>query len=287
MTFNPNVQLNPGQLQDRRGSRMGGGTMVAGGGGIGILFLIVSILLGADPFAGEMPISVQQPGITTYNGQSIADCQTGADANRREDCRMVGFVNSIQDYWSREFSGRGMQYREAETVLFTGAVQGQCGYATDAQGPFYCPLDQKVYLDISFFQELEQRFGASGGPFAQGYVVAHEYGHHIQNLAGLLGNSQRTGPESQAVGTELQADCFAGVWTHHATSTGYLQRVSEADIREALDAAGEVGDDRIQQRTQGRVTPESWTHGSAQQRQQWFTTGYRSGDLDSCDTRSR
>jgi len=280
MTFRGGARLDPSQVEDQRGGGGGGGLggpIVVGGGGIGIVILIIALLLGVNPLSDY---SGTNPSID--GAPSIQDCQTGADANKRDDCRIVGFVDSIQKYWSDEFTRRGDTYLPAKTVLYTGATQGACGLAQTAMGPFYCPDDEKVYLDISFFQELTQRFGAKGGPFAQAYVVAHEYGHHVQNQLGLLSSSQSGNAASVRV--ELQADCLSGVWARHAADTGYLEAPTDAEIAQALDAAAAVGDDRIQQETQGRVQPEKWTHGSAAQRQQWYKTGYQTGDLDRCDT---
>jgi len=281
MTFRGGARLDPSQVEDQRGSGGGGGLggpVIVGGGGIGLVILIIALLLGVNPlsdYGGTNPSIDGAP--------SVQDCQTGADANKRDDCRIVGFVDSIQKYWTDEFARRGDTYLLAKTVLYTGETQGACGFAQAAMGPFYCPEDEKVYLDISFFQELTQRFGAKGGPFAEGYVVAHEYGHHVQQLLGLL-SAGEGGSNAASVRVELQADCLAGVWARHAADTGFLEAPTDAEIAQALDAAASVGDDRIQQETQGRVQPEKWTHGSAAMRQQWFKTGYQTGDLDRCDT---
>jgi predicted metalloprotease len=301
MTFNPNARLDPSQVEDRRsaGGRFGragglGTPLVVGGGGGGIL--IVLLVLAVNILGGgNIPIPTTDTaagGAREYQDIEVAGstvdqtCRTGADANARTDCRIVGVVNSVQQFWSTELPRQGRTYQATDTVLFSGATQGGCGFAQAAQGPFYCPLDQQVYLDLSFFDDLRTRFGARGGPFAQAYVVAHEYAHHVQHQLGLLdeGRSNATGPQSGAVRTELQADCMAGMWAHHAVQTGYISRLTQEDIAEGLDAAAAVGDDRIQRQTQGRVNPEAWTHGSSEQRQRWFSLGYQRGDLSTCDT---
>jgi uncharacterized protein len=285
MSFNNKSRLDPTQVEDRRG-RGTGRTIALGGGGLTLAIVVVAMLFGVD--LTSLVDTGQAPAYTeSVDGSNDlqAECQTGADANTREDCRIVGFVNSIQAFWTDEFAQRGSQYTQADTVLFTGSTEAACGYASAAMGPFYCPSDQKVYLDLDFFNELETRFGAQGGPFAEAYVLAHEYGHHVQNLLGLLsGSSNATGPESEAVETELQADCLAGVWAFHATETGYLTQVTDQDIVQALDAAASVGDDRIQRETQGYVSPESWTHGSSEQRQLALKDGLQSGDTATCDS---
>ena len=287
MSFNNKSRLDPSQVEDRRGR--GAGTVIAlGGGGLGLIITIVAMLLGVNLTDLTNGNSGQAPASNPNTG-GINDlqtqCQTGADANTREDCRIVGFVNSIQTFWADEFTRQNSQYTPANTILFSGSTEGACGSASSAMGPFYCPNDQKVYLDLDFFNELQTRFGAQGGAFAEAYVLAHEYGHHVQNLlGGLSNNSNATGPQSESVQTELQADCLAGVWAFHATDTGYLTQVTDQDIAQSLDAAAAVGDDRIQRETQGYVSPETWTHGSSKQRQLALKDGLQSGDMATCDS---
>jgi predicted metalloprotease len=276
------VQLDPTQVTDVRGRSMGrGGGLAVGGGGIGLVIALIYILLGGNP--GDLISSSggSGPDVNGPNSSALAECKTGTQANEREDCQIVGAVNSVQAYWQGVVQG----YRPAETILFTGSTSTGCGDATTEVGPFYCPVDTNVYLDLGFFQQLHDQLGANAGPFARDYVIAHEYGHHVQDLVGdLQSGGNDTGATGRSVRTELQADCYAGVWGNHATSTGFLQPLTKAQIADALDAAAAVGDDRIQSETQGQVDPETWTHGSAEQRQRWFQRGFDSGDPGSCDT---
>ena len=291
MSFEPGAKLDPSQVEDVRGSRIGGRGLAVGGGGIGLIITLAWILLGGNPStAGTLGSLVDQTiggaGAVGPASSALAEeCRTGADANTRDDCRIVGYINSIQAYWSSAMAASGERYVVAKTRFFTDQIGTGCGTATSADGPFYCPNDGYVYIDLGFFDDLRTRFGATGGPTAQAYVLAHEYGHHVQDLLGTLSSSSSSaGATGQSVRIELQADCYAGVWANHAASTGFLEPLTEANIADALNAAAAVGDDRIQQETQGRVTPETWTHGSSAQRQDWFTTGYQTGAPDRCDT---
>ena len=297
MSFNDNVQIDTSGVSGGGGGRRGpGGGMVVGGTG-GVILLILSLLFGGDVFGG----GTTSPGAQSYPQQpqqrpdsvdQFASCRTGADANRSVECRVIATQNSVQAFWAKELPRFGVNYSKAPLVLYQGSTPSACGTASNAVGPFYCPTDSSVYLDASFFNELTSRFGADDGALAQEYVVAHEYGHHVQDLLGLLQRAQQDpqGAESGSVRTELMADCLAGVWAHHASTTKdangtpYLEPLTRRDVQSALSAASAVGDDRIQQSAQGRVTPETWTHGSSAERQTWFLTGYRTGDLRQCDT---
>lgn len=283
-----NVQDRRGQRGGYRGgfggSRGGGSPMVVGGGGLGmVVFAIVITLLGGDPtilLDAAAPTS-QSPSGAPYQASS---------AEENEQADFVSFVlASTEDTWNnifpREFGG---SYREPQLVLFTGVVQSACGTAQSAVGPFYCPADQQVYIDLGFYQDLKYKLGAPGD-FAQAYVIAHEVGHHVQNLLGI--SSQVRAAQSRlrkveanklSVAQELQADCFAGIWAYDANRQGDL--LEQGDIEEAMNAASKIGDDNLQKQQRGYVNPDSFTHGSAAQRMEWFQRGLTTGDVDSCDT---
>ncbi len=307
MEFDDEARLDTGQVQDRRGRRSGGGLgggrgggipfptgkagLGAGGGLVGLVVVVLFALLsggggGGGDLSGMFSGEGQQydAGQEEWSQDLAQECRTGADANEREDCRIVGVVNSVQSYWRDAFAESGLRYEQADTQLFTGSTVSGCGPASSATGPFYCPADSTVYMDLSFFDVLTQPpFDAEGGPFAQAYVVAHEYGHHVQNLLGQRGGNT-PGADSGSVRLELQADCYAGVWASNAVATGFITELTDDDIRIGLDAAAAVGDDRIQEGTRGRADPESFTHGTSAQRQKWFDTGFRTGDPSRCDT---
>jgi uncharacterized protein len=265
--------------------------MAVGGGGIGAVALVVYVLYtlvaGTSGGLGQLePLDGTQVGRGDTPSTISSDCQTGEDANRRDDCRIVGVVNSVQKFWNGVFTSSNRKYAFVDTVFFTDSIQTGCGYASSAVGPFYCPVDHLVYIDLGFFDDVKSQLGVEVTPFVEAYVLAHEYGHHVQDQLGVLdgirGDTQ--GPESKGVRSELQADCYAGVWAKHATDTGFLAAVTAADIRDGLDAAAAVGDDRIQREFQGRVDRETWTHGSSSERQHWFTVGYSTGEPGRCDT---
>jgi uncharacterized protein len=272
MRIRRRARLDPTQVTDRRG--VGGAPVALGGGVVGLIVVVLLVLLNGGVGGSD----AGAPASTS----DLSACRTGADARQNPDCAVVAYVNSIQAYWSQTLPG----YTEARTVLFSGRTPTACGTATSSIGPFYCPADGHVYIDLGFFHELTDRYGASGGPLAQAYVLAHEYGHHVQDLEGTIdrGGVNSQGPGSASVRLELQADCYAGVWAANAVQTGFITRITDQDVADALSAAAAVGDDRLQQEFQGQVNPETWTHGSSAERQQWFTTGYTSGDPDACDT---
>lgn len=287
MTFNEGMQIDTSTTSSSGG---GGGRGIAIGGGVGgLLVVVLALFFGIDPGSvvpqeqGQSAQGVETPGF------DLSQCRTGADANAIVQCRVVATGNSVDGVWSQLMP----DYTRPKVDIFTNQVRTGCGPATSDVGPFYCPVDRTAYFDTGFFDVLRDQFGASGGPFAQEYVVAHEFGHHVQDLQGVLGRAQQDpeGAQGGGVRTELQADCYAGIWAHYAAttkqeSTGvpFLNPLSDKDIADALSAASAVGDDRIQEAATGRVNPESWTHGSSEQRQKWFTVGYQTGDPAKCDT---
>lgn len=271
-------------INDRRGIKFSG---KAKGGGIGILVVaFIAIYFGIDPSF----ILQQQEVLSSGSSQENSVYTPTKSENEQADFISVVLANT-EDTWGEIFKGYGETYQQPELVLFTGAVESACGYAQAATGPFYCPADQQVYIDLSFFQDLKNTLDAPGD-FAQAYVVAHEIGHHIQKLTGVSEQVHakrktlsKTAYNKLSVSLELQADCFAGVWAHHADK---MQNILEpGDTKEALHAAAMIGDDRLQEQARGYVVPDSFTHGSSAQRVKWFQQGFNSGDLHTCDTFSR
>lgn len=295
MSFNDGANLDTSQVTGG-GSR--GGLAIGGGIG-GLVIVLIGAFLGVDLSSvtggSSSPFDTSQVGTAGDESTTSFDqCQTGTDANRDTTCRIIGTVNSVQDYWNDALPADvSRQYRAAQTVIYSGATQSPCGTASNQTGPFYCPSDERIYIDASFFDQLTSTFGADGGSLAQMYVVAHEYGHHVENILGYLekGQDGTKGPRSGGVRIELMADCMAGVWANHASTTedadgtSLLKPLTQRDIDSALSAAAAVGDDHIQEELGGgNVNQDTWTHGSSESRQKWFLAGYEAGTINACDT---
>jgi predicted metalloprotease len=311
MQFNDDAQLDTSQVTDARGGGgfggggFGRGGLAAGGGGLGLVGLIVVVLFnvlggggGSGSSTGGLSGGLSSLGQgsnpnSVSNSDLAGECRTGADANQRSDCAIVADIDSIQAFWTTELPREGTRYTKVPTVFFTGQVNTGCGAADSGVGPFYCPADKRVYIDLSFFDQLKTQFGATGGTFVNAYVLAHEYGHHVQDLLGIESKVKQgaTGAASDSVRLELQADCLAGVWANHATTVPaangrpFIENLTQSDISAALDTAGRIGDDWIQSHLgSGGVDKSKFTHGSSAQRQKWFDTGYKGGDPGGCDT---
>lgn len=294
MTFNKGADISGNRVRRSGGAARTGGIAIGGLGGVGlVVYLLVVLLGGGSGYDVSGLTGTSQAEYQPAQGEPLGECLTGADANERVECRMQATALSLDDYWDEALPQQaGTAYALPGFELFTGSVSTACGQASAAVGPFYCPPDQSVYLDTAFFSELSGRYGASGGPLAELYVVGHEFGHHIQNQLGTMAAAERTGtgPTSDQVRLELQADCYAGMWvagasrTTDANGVAFLVEPTRAEVADALSAAAAVGDDHIQETFSGQVTPHTWTHGSSEQRQRWFLTGMREGTLAACDT---
>jgi hypothetical protein len=266
-------------VEDRRG--MSGGRIAAGGGIIGIIAIVITLLTGHDPT--QLLNALQQ----NQGSQATASAPDPAQDEMAKFIKVALADN--EDVWKKIFSDNNMTYQDPKLVLFSGATESGCGDATSSTGPFYCPADQKVYIDLSFMNELKERFGAKGGDFALAYVLSHEVGHHVQNLMGVSSKVNKIQQQSSekegnkfSVALELQADFYAGVWAHFDDKMNHV--LEDGDIEQALDAASAVGDDAIQKKTQGQVVPDAFTHGTSQQRMYWFKRGFDSGDLSKGNT---
>jgi len=302
MRFNPRARIDQSQIESRGGGGgLGGGLggsgmrlpIPSGGGGrIGVGTIVVILLYVVfQSIAGNN--LVPGTGSDSTGAVDTTQCRNGADANRSMTCAIGLLTNSVQDYWAQAYEQQaGRPYQDIRTVEYSGQTSSGCGAAAAAMGPFYCPNDQLVYIDTSFMHDMLQgQLGAKGGPFALGYVIAHEYGHHIEDQLGILRRMRtQQGPKSDSVKAELMADCLAGMWARSAQQTRdaggqpIIEDLTQDDIARAIDAAQAVGDDRIQKESSGRVNPEAWTHGSSQQRVHWFNVGLKEGSLDACNT---
>jgi predicted metalloprotease len=286
------------QVEDRRGAGGGGGLGGLGtgglgsggipipvGGGIGGIVLVIIIIVVLNLVGGG---GAPSGGLTGAPGGAIASL----DPKDNEGQFVNAVTVDVQTFWGEEFSAAGKSYPQTVTVLFTDQTQSGCGTASSATGPFYCPVDEKVYLDTGFFDELSNRFGAPGA-FAQAYVIAHEFGHHVQDALGTMdqvASQQQSDPSSAnplSIRLELQADCYAGVWAHSVWTSpdqANVESITDQDVLDAVNAAKAVGDDRIQEQATGTIDKETWTHGSAEQRSKWFNSGFKGGTIDNCDT---
>jgi uncharacterized protein len=297
MELNENARIDTSQIDDQRSSGGGGGGLgglpIGGGGITGIVVTLLLALVGG--YFGINQIGGDS-GSQTGDDTSLSQECSQADRLKELDCRNVLYVNSIQDYWTEALPQHfGEQYKPAKTVFFSNAVRTACGSADSGVGPFYCPADDRVYIDLTFYRLLADQLGAPG-EFAQPYVLAHEYGHHVQDLLGTeaeMRRQQKRDPSDAnalSVKLELQADCYAGVWAKNATGTDdgsgqkIFKSITQEDIQQGLDTAAKIGDDTLQQRSGGTVNPKEFTHGTSAQRQEWFQTGYDSGNPTNCDT---
>lgn len=287
MTFNQGGSFEGGRVSSRRG----GGAAAAGGGVglVGIVGFLIYQFTGVD----VTPVLEQAQGSGGQQQESSVGACTAEQANTDDACRLSATAQSLDAYWASVLGSGGQEVPQPGVVEFQGATTSGCGQASSATGPFYCPPDSTIYMDLAFFDTLQTQFGASDGPLAEMYVTAHEYGHHIQNITGVMDQADRsaTGASSDSVKVELQADCYAGMWAGAAattvdpdTETTFLEPITTEQLADALSAAEAVGDDHIQQASGGQVDPHTWTHGSSEQRQEWFTVGYEQGTLEACDT---
>ncbi|MDO5729898.1 MAG: neutral zinc metallopeptidase [Actinomycetaceae bacterium] len=292
MSFNENIRTSPGRASS--GGRGGRGAAIGGGSALGLIALFVIYQFTGIDLTPVLDDQQAPPVETSQVGQGFEHCTDGAAANTYDDCRMIATAESLDAMWGDQLPEQaGVKYSQPGLVLFKQAVASGCGQASSATGPFYCPADRTVYMDTDFFGLLRSQFGAQAGPLAQEYVLAHEVGHHIQNQLGIFStyDTREQGEQGAGVRSELQADCYAGIWMHYASTTidpdtgvAFMEPPTDADIRDALEAAQVIGDDRIQARSQGRINPDTWTHGSSEQRMTWLKVGLDHGSLAKCDT---
>lgn len=292
MSFNENIRTSPGRASS--GGRGGRGAAIGGGSALGLIALFMIYQFTGIDLTPVLTDQQPQPVETAQAGEGFEHCTDGAAANKYDDCRMIATAESLDAMWGQQLPEQaGIKYSQPGLVLFKRAVTSGCGQATSATGPFYCPADGTVYMDTDFFGLLRSQFGAHAGPLAQEYVLAHEVGHHIQNQLGIFStyDTREQGEQGAGVRSELQADCYAGVWMHYASTTidpdtgvAFMEPPTDADIRDALEAAKVIGDDRIQAQSQGQINPDTWTHGSSEQRMTWLKVGLEHGSLAECDT---